>query len=78
MPPPYAWKLHFAVLVALSATALHMSNVLGLMRKLGMPPQVRAGPGAQRPAGCARQRERGTDGHSAATASLVTGNLPCC
>ncbi|KAL4448405.1 hypothetical protein ABPG75_005624 [Micractinium tetrahymenae] len=39
VPPPYAWKLHFAVLAALSASSLHMSNLLGLMRKLELPPQ---------------------------------------
>ncbi|KAL4438258.1 hypothetical protein ABPG77_010619 [Micractinium sp. CCAP 211/92] len=39
VPPPYAWKLHFAVLAALSTSALHLSSMLGLMRKLGVPPQ---------------------------------------
>lgn len=41
VPPPYAWKLHFAVLAALSTSALYLSSMLGLMRKLGVPPQVR-------------------------------------
>lgn len=43
VPPPYAWKLYFACLSAVSAHAHRMSDVLDTMQRLGVPPQVRWG-----------------------------------
>ena len=40
VPPPYAWKLYFAALAAVSCHAHRMSDVLDLMHRLGVPPQA--------------------------------------
>lgn len=39
VPPPYAWKLYFAVLAATNCHAHHMSELIELMVKLRVEPQ---------------------------------------